>query len=81
MCVAFEVVDALVEQLEPRTLMAVDLSVDRLEMEPGSVSDASIATSVEVTNRGESDGGPFTLTLGLTLNRVIGNSDDVTISV
>lgn len=70
-------VEALLEQLESRTLAAADLAVERLDFPSGSTDDPSLEIGFEVRNRGDADPGEFVLTIGLTLDQVIGNGDDV----
>lgn len=73
-------VEVLLEQLEPRTLAAADLAVERLDFPSGSTEDPSLEIGFEVRNRGDADPGAFVLTIGLTLDGVIGNADDVLLS-
>ena len=68
------------EQLDARVLAAADLAVERLEFPSSSTDDPTVEVGLEVRNRGDAAAGPFELTIGLTLDRIIGNEDDVVFS-
>lgn len=68
------------EQLDVRILAAADLAAERFEFPSSSTDDASVEVSLEVRNRGDVAAEAFDLKIGLTLDRIIGNADDVIIS-